>query len=291
MIAIAGRPNVGKSTFLNHVVGTKVAIVTPKPQTTRDRILGILTRGTSQFLFYDAPGIHEPRKALNKRMVREAVSALADCDACLLMSDALDPHTCLKADRLVLERVKSSGKPTVLALNKIDLANKNVLLPVMDAYARFMDFRAIVPICALTGDGVDRLLKEVEILLPVGPFLYPEDQVTDRHMRAMTAEIIREKVIMETRAELPYSTAVVVDEFKVPEYPAPVVIFATVLVERESQKPIVIGKKAQRLKRIGVLAREELEFLLRRKVYLSLHVKVDPNWPRTEAGLKRAGYG
>lgn len=286
VVAIAGRPNVGKSTLLNHLLGTKVAIVSPKPQTTRDRILGILSRPDVQVLFHDTPGIHKPVKPLNRRMLDEADAALADADVVLMMSDARDPATCLREDALVLQRVRNAGVPTLLALNKIDTVAKPHLLPLMQAYSE-VGFDAIVPVSALTGEGLEDLLKEIVSRLPFGPSMYPEDELSDRPLRFLTTEIIREKVFLCCRQEIPYSTAVSIDTFTEPEGPGAVVIEATIHVERASQKGIVIGRGGSMLKQIGTDARVDLEALLERKVMLRLFVRVDEDWAGSDATLRR----
>ncbi|HOU52383.1 MAG TPA: GTPase Era [Myxococcota bacterium] len=281
VVAIAGRPNVGKSTLLNQVLGTKIAIVTPKPQTTRDRILGILTLPDAQVLFHDTPGIHVPSKALNRRMVRLAEEALADADLVLLVTDAHDPATCLEEEALVLDRVRGAGRPTLLVLNKIDLRRKADLLPCMDRW-RSAGFEDQVPVSALTGDGVDRLIEEVRKRLPVGPPLYPEDDLSDRPVRYLASEVLREKVFLSTRQEIPYSIAVTIDQFQEPEPPRAIQIDATIHVEKESQKPIVIGRNGAMLKRIGMAARQELEAILGRSVMLRIFVRVDEDWTRSD---------
>lgn len=281
VVAIAGRPNVGKSTLLNQVLGTKIAIVTPKPQTTRDRILGILTLPDAQVLFHDTPGIHVPSKALNRRMVRLAEEALADADLVLLVTDAHDPATCLEEEALVLDRVQGAGRPTLLVLNKIDLRRKSDLLPCMDRW-RSAGFEDQVPVSALTGDGVDRLIEEVRKRLPVGPPLYPEDDLSDRPVRYLASEVLREKVFLSTRQEIPYSIAVTIDQFQEPEPPRAIQIDATIHVEKESQKPIVIGRNGAMLKRIGTAARQELEAILGRSVMLRIFVRVDEDWTRSD---------
>lgn len=287
VIAIAGRPNVGKSTLLNRLMGAKIAIVTPKPQTTRDRILGIWSQPGAQVLFHDTPGIHAPSKALNRRMVAEAEAALADADAILMMTDADDAAGCLALDDLVLQRVRAAGKPTVLALNKIDLLSRPALLPLIDAYAKAGEWIAIVPICAADGDGVDELLRVLVPLVPEGPPMYPDDELSDRPLRFLAAEIVREKLMLALRHELPYSTAVTIEEFVEPEPPAAVRISALIHVERDSQKGIVIGRGGAMLKQVGIAARADIEALVGRPVMLRLHVRVDPDWAATDGGIAR----
>jgi GTP-binding protein Era len=272
---------------MNALLGAKVAIVTPKPQTTRDRILGILTGTGFQLLFHDTPGIHEPRKALNRVMVAEAEAALADADVVLVVTDARKPAQGLRDDALVLERVAAAGKPAVLALNKIDLIEKPALLPLIDAYGHARPFAAIVPVCALAGDGLDRVRDELAARVPEGPALYPDDELSDRPMRFVVAEVVREKVMLATHQEIPYSAAVTIDEYVEGEAPAAVRISATIHVERDSQKAIVIGRAGSMLKRIGTEARHEIEGMVERKVFLKLFVKVDPAWAETEEGIRR----
>jgi len=287
VVAIAGRPNVGKSTLLNHLLGAKIAIVTPKPQTTRDRILGILTRPGVQILFQDTPGIHEPPKPLNRRMMVEAEAALEDADVILVLTDCTKAASCLKEDGLVLDRVRAAGKPVVLAINKIDLLDKPSLLPLMDAYCNRGGLDTVIPISAATGDGLDILVDEVVKHLPEGPALYPEDELSDRSLRFLAAEIVREKLTLNTRKEIPYSSAVTIDTFTEPEPPQAVTIEMTIHVERSSQKAIVIGKGGSMLKKIGMEARQDLEGLLERKVMLKLFVRVDEEWASSDAALKR----
>ncbi|NOZ00277.1 MAG: GTPase Era [Deltaproteobacteria bacterium] len=289
-VAMAGRPNVGKSTLLNRLLGSKIAIVTPKPQTTRDRILGILTMRDRQVLFQDAPGIHRSGKALNRRMVSEALAVMEDCDVVMVVTDARDPVDDLRRDEQVLQRVAAGRLPAVLALNKVDLIAKPALLPLIDAYSRRLPFKAIVPVCALNGDGLDSLLAEVTALLPEGPAMFPADQLSDRPLRFLASEFVREKVMLFTKQEVPYSTAVGIDLFEEPDPPAVVRIAATINVERSSQKAIIIGKRGAMLRRIGTAAREEMEALLGRKVYLELFVRVERDWSTSDKGLRKVGY-
>lgn len=287
VVAIAGRPNVGKSTFLNRVLGTKLAIVTPKPQTTRDRILGILTRPGFQILFTDTPGIHDAVKPLNRKMVAEADSALADADVALVVTDAHNPNKALELDKIILQRLEATRVPAILAINKIDRIDKPSLLPLIAKYAETGLFRDIIPISALDGDGVDALVTMLEPFIPEGPPMYPEDDLSDRSLRFFATEIVREKVTLLTRKEVPYSTAVTVDEFLEPEPPATVRISLTIHVERDSQKRIVIGKGGSMLTQIGVDARRDLEELIGRKVMLKLFVRVTDDWAATSDGLKK----
>lgn len=287
VVAIAGRPNVGKSTLLNRLLGMKIAIVTPKPQTTRDRILGILTGPGYQILFQDTPGLHQASKALNRRMIAEADAALQDADVVLMLTDCRDAKACVREDHLVLERVKGAAKPTILGINKIDVLAKPALLPLIAAYQGTVPFEAIVPISALSGDGTGPLVDELVKHLPEGPAMYPEDDVSDRPMRFLAAELVREKLTLFTRQEVPYSCAVTIDEFIEPAGKAAARVSATIHVERASQKAILIGRGGEMLKRIGTAAREELEPMVGRKVLLKLFVRVDEDWAASDEAMKR----
>ena len=273
-VAIVGRPNAGKSTLLNRFVGQKVAIVTSKPQTTRNRIQGIVTQPRGQVVFIDTPGVHEADSALNRQMMREVAAALEGIDVLLLMVDAIRalPHE----DALLLEKAKRFEGKTILALNKIDRIPKPKLLPLMDAFSKAFPFAALMPISALRGDGCEELLEEVFKNLPEGEPFFPEDQITDQPERFLASEIIREKAIDLTYHEVPHALAVIVDKFE--ETPKLLRIEVTMHVERDSQKKILIGHKGDMLKRIGTQARKELESLLGTKIYLGLFVKVMPNW-------------
>jgi len=287
-VAIVGLPNVGKSTLMNQLLGTKVAIATPKPQTTRFQIRGILTGPDYQVVFVDTPGIHQARDLFNRLMVEQAVRAIEEVDGVLWVVDASERRP--EAEEKILELLRRAEKPTVLALNKIDLVKKAELLPMIDYFSRIYPFRAIVPISALERDGLPDLLQEIVALLPEGPPYYPPDMVTDQPERVLAAEIIREKLFMLTRQEIPYSTAVVVEEFREDPEKNLLVIQATIYVEKDSQKGIVIGKGGQMLKKIGTLAREELEFILGKRVYLDLWVKVLKGWRKEERFLRRLEF-
>jgi GTP-binding protein Era len=273
-VAIVGRPNAGKSTLLNRLVGQKVAIVTSKPQTTRNRIQGIVTRPEGQIVFIDTPGLHSADSALGRQMMHEVAAALEGIDVLLLMVDASRslPH----ADDLLLERAKRFSGKTILAFNKVDGLAKEKLLPLIEAFHKASEFRAIVPISALKGTGCDDLLAEIVRLLPEGEPYFPEDQVTDQPQRFLAAEIVREKAIKAMYHELPYALSVRVEKFE--ESPNFLRIEATMNVERDSQKKILIGQKGEMLKKIGTEARKELEELLDTKIYLGLFVKVVPGW-------------
>jgi GTP-binding protein Era len=273
-VAIIGRPNAGKSTLLNRVVGQKVAIVTAKPQTTRNRIQGIVTRDEGQIVFIDTPGLHDADSALGRQMMHEVAAALEGIDVLLLMVDA--SRTFPHADAMLLEKARRFRGKTILALNKLDRLPKPKLLPLIDAFQKAFEFAAIVPISALKGSGCEELQKEILQQLPESEPYFPDDQVTDQPERFLAAEIIREKAIQAMYHEVPYALAVFVDKFE--EKPNLLRIFATLHVERDSQRKILIGHKGEMLKKIGTLARKELEDLLSTKVFLQTFVKVVPGW-------------
>ena len=273
-MAIIGRPNAGKSTLVNHLVGQKIAIVTSKPQTTRNRIQGIVTKPEGQIVFIDTPGLHEADSALGRQMMQEVAAALEGIDVLLLMVDASRAEP--RSDELLLEKAQRFRGKTILALNKIDRLPKPKLLPLMESFARAFDFAAILPISALTGSGCDELVKEILNHLPEGPAYFPEDQVTDQPERFLAAEIIREKAIQVMYHEVPYALAVFVEKFE--ETPKLLRIEALMNVERDSQKKILIGHKGETIKKIGTEARKELEAILGAKIYLGLYVKVAPDW-------------
>ena len=273
-VAIIGRPNAGKSTLLNRYVGQKVAIVTSKPQTTRNRIQGIVTRPEGQIVFIDTPGLHEAHTVLNRQMMREVAAALEGIDVLLMMVDAsaTPPH----ADQLLLDKAKRFEGKAILALNKTDRVPKPKLLPLLEAFAKAFPFAALVPISALKGNGCEELLAEILKQLPEGVPFFPEDQVTDQPERFLASEIVREKAIQLTYHEVPHALRVMIDKFE--ETPKILRIEATLNVERDSQKKILIGKKGEMLKKVGTEARKELETLLGTKIYLGLFVKVAPGW-------------
>src|SRR6266699_4128770 len=272
--AIIGRPNAGKSTLMNRLVGQKIAIVTSKPQTTRNRIQGIVTKPQGQIVFIDTPGLHEADSALGRQMMKEVAAALEGIDVLLLMADASQMHP--HADDLLLEKAKRFRGKTILALNKVDRLSKPKLLPLIDAFAKAFDFAAILPISALKGAGCEELLDEILKQLPEGEPYFPEDQVTDQPERFLAAEIIREKAIQVMYHEVPYALAVVVEKYE--ESPKLLRIEAVMNVERDSQKKILIGHKGETIKKIGTEARKELETILGVKIYLGLFVKVSPDW-------------
>ena len=281
-----GRPNAGKSTLLNRLVGVKLAIVSDKPQTTRHRILGVKTDDQGQVLYIDTPGIHRPLHKLNVRMVDAALESLRETD--VVVVDATNKTGA--GDNFVVARMKEAKVPVILALNKIDLLKKTDLLPLIAHYQKAMEFAAIVPISAATGENVDALEQEIRSRLPESEPLYPEDYLTDQPQRVLAAETVREKVLIHTRDELPFTTAVVIDQFEEPKSrKAPYRIFATILVESDSQKPIVVGKGGAMIKRIGTEARMDLEKALDGKVFLDLHVKVKSDWRDNERFLDELG--
>jgi len=289
-VAIIGAPNVGKSTFLNQALGFKLAITSDKPQTTRHRLLGVHNAPEVQIVFLDTPGIHAAKTALNRRMVAVAWEALAEVDAVLFMAEA-NPKGMEQAAQLA-PRLASLSTPVVLALNKIDLVpHKQALLPMLEQAASWGDWRAVVPISGLKGDGVDLLVGELAACLPEGPPLFPEEVITDLPMRFLAAELIREKVFRLTSQEVPYGVAVTVDQYLEPPEPSrPVAITATIHVERDGHKGIVIGKGGAMIKKIGTQARQDLEKLIGQQVFLDLLVRVEPKWSRREQGLSKLGY-
>jgi len=272
--AIVGRPNAGKSTLVNRLVGQKIAIVTSKPQTTRNRIQGIVNRENAQVVLIDTPGLHDAKTALNKQMMREVAAALEGIDALVLMVDATasQPHV----DNLLIDKSKRFAGKTILALNKVDKLPRQELAPLLEAFGKAHEFAAIVPISAMKGEGCNDLLAEVIKLLPHGEPYFPEDQVTDQPERFLASEIVREKAVALTYHEVPHALAVVVDKWE--ETPKLLRIQMTLTVERASQKKILIGRKGEMLKKIGTAARIELEEILNSKVYLGLFVKVSENW-------------
>jgi GTP-binding protein Era len=286
-VAIIGRPNAGKSTLLNRVLGQKIAGVTPKPQTTRRRLLGIKTLPSCQILFLDTPGIFTARDLIGERMVENAKQALRDADAALWVIDTRESLT--PEDRQIVALLRTFGGRVVVALNKIDVGAKQRLLPLMREVADLLPESQPIPISALQGENLDVLLRAVEAALPVGPAFYPADDLTDESERAVVGEIIREKVMLETRAEVPYAVAVTVDAFEEKAGRDVAVIRATIHVERPSQKTIVVGRQGSRIKAIGQAARAEIEELLGKRVFLELFVRVQEDWTKSPARLKEFG--
>jgi len=287
-IAIIGAPNVGKSTLLNRILGQKISITSKKPQTTRNRILGVVHRPAAQLVFIDTPGVHKANRPLNVRIVEAALGSVAEVDLVLFLVDVTRPDP--ESEELMLRNIGDRRKPTVLALNKIDKIEKSALLEIIDHWSKMYSFEAIVPISALEGTQVDRLLEAMENRLPEGPPYFPEDTLTDVPERFVVAELIREKVLRLTGEEIPYAVAVTVESFKEEKDGALVRIHAVIHVERHSQKGIVIGKGGKKLKAIGSLAREEIEYFLGTRVYLKLFVRVQKNWSRDTRALRRFGY-
>jgi GTP-binding protein Era len=286
-VAIVGRPNVGKSTLLNQLLGQKIAIVSPKPQTTRNRITGILTTENSQIVFLDTPGIHHPRSLINRRMVDVALNTLGEVDGVLWLVDAREGMR--RDDEGIAAQLKDSRATTVILLNKTDAVAKGKLLPLIERCATLLPGREIIPISALKGDNVPLVLDRIEKLLPEGPRYYPEGEVTDQTERFLATEIVREKIFLRTREEIPYGTAVTIDEFLEKEEKSLIVIKATIHVDREAHKPILIGKKGSMLKEIGTQAREELERLLGCRIFLELFIRVDSGWTQDPNALTELG--
>jgi GTPase len=286
-IAIVGRPNVGKSTLLNQLLGQKIAIVSPKPQTTRNRIAGIRTTDRSQTVFLDTPGIHRARSLINRRMVDVALATLGEVDGILWVADAREGLR--KDDDEIAERLKPLKATVIVLLNKIDAVAKGKLLPLIQRLAELLPGREIIPISALKNDGVALVLDRIGKLLPEGPRYYSEGEVTDQTERFLAAEIVREKVFLRTREEIPYGTAVTIDEFTEKEEKNLIVITATIHVERETHKPILIGKRGAMLKEIGTEARVELEKILGCKIFLELFIRVDPGWTQDPNALSEMG--
>ncbi|GAB4268997.1 MAG: GTPase Era [Deferrisomatales bacterium] len=282
-IGLLGRPNVGKSTLLNRILGQKLAITSPKPQTTRNRIAGVLNRGHVQLVLFDTPGVHEGTKLINRYMVREALACLPDVDAAVLLVDATEPPG--PDDEALARRLREARVPILLAVNKVDVGT----VPT-EAFAGLLPFHSVHRVSALTGQGVETLLDTLAALLPEGPEYYPEDMLTDRTERFIAQEFIREKLFELTGEEIPYAVAVTVESWKEKPGEDLVVIHATIHVERDSQKGIVIGKGGRLIKEVGKRARLDLEALLGVRVYLDLHVSVDRNWTKNPQALRRYGY-
>ena len=287
-IAVIGRPNVGKSTLINQLIGQKIAIMSDKPQTTRTRILCILTQPDAQVILLDTPGVHKPLSKLGEYMDRSITNTLKEVDAIFFVVDVTEKPG--PGERFIMERLEKTKKPVILVLNKIDLVTKEALLPIIAAYSKDREFAAVVPISALAEDNLDALLAEAKKHLPEGPAYYPEDMVTDQPERLIAAELVREKVLSLTRDEVPHSIAVDVDEMTTRPN-NDVYIRATIYVERDSQKGIVIGHKGAMLKEIGRLARPDIEMMIGNKVYLDLWVKVRKDWRNRDAILKSLGFG
>jgi len=291
-VALVGRPNAGKSTLLNKLVGQKVAIVSDKPQTTRNRIVGVRNYadaviGEGQIVFVDTPGVHKPLHRLNVRMVDAALDTLKEVDVIAVVVDGSEPGGA--GDDYLMEIIRKSKVPRVLVLNKVDIADKGLLLPRLAEYDKTVGFADLVPVSALTGENVDRLEKVLLSHLPEGDPIYPDDYLTDQPERFFVAELVREQVLQQTRDELPFSTAVVVDKFEEADAKGLMRFFCTILVDRESQKPILVGRAGARIKEIGTKARKELEQFFDARVFLDLHVKVREGWREDERMLDSLG--
>ncbi len=287
-VSIVGRPNVGKSTLLNRILGQKIAITSPKPQTTRNRILGIHSFTGGQILFLDTPGIHSARGRLSKFMVDQALSACSEVDLVLFLVEA--NRTPGEGEDFILEVLRRGNSPVLLVINKIDRIGKTALLPLIDAYAKRFPFQAIIPVSALDGEGVDDLVAAVVQRLPLGPGYYPPDMITDLPERFIAAEMIREQVLRQTREEIPYGVAVTVEAFEEKPERNLVVINAVIHVERESHKRIVVGKGGAVVRAIGRAARLDIEKLLDCRVFLEVFIRIDRNWTDSGRLLKEFGY-
>ena len=285
-IAIVGRPNVGKSTLLNSILGEKVAIVSSKPQTTRNRIIGIHTKGDDQYVFLDTPGIFKPRNTLGNFMVKTANSSMQDADAVILVVDTGKPVS--DVEKNVIEYLKRTETPSVLALNKIDMYRREQIAETIAEYAELHAFSAVVPICAKNGKGVEEVLDECSPFLQESDFFFPEDMVTDQSERQVAAEVIREKLLRTLNKEIPHGVAVAIEEFK--DEGSLVSIRAEIYCEKASHKGIIVGKNGEELKRVGSYARADLEAILGAKVYLNLWVKVKENWRDSQRGITDFGY-
>ncbi|HHW19833.1 MAG TPA: GTPase Era [Thermodesulfovibrio thiophilus] len=284
-VAIIGKPNVGKSTLLNTILGEKVSIVTEKPQTTRNKIIGIKNFPDAQIIFIDTPGIHRPKHKLGQFMVKQSYEAMDIVDIIVFM---VEPEPLKEAELLIIEKLKKFNKPVILVINKIDTIAKQNLLPLIDIYKDWYPFKEIIPISALKSDGVQNLLEIIISYLPEGQKLYPEDMLTDQMERFMVSEFIREKIMKYTMDEIPYSVAVQIERWE--ETKKLIKISANIYVEREGQKIIIIGKKGERLKKIATEARLEIEKFLGTKVFLEVWVKVRKKWRQKDMLLKALGY-
>lgn len=287
-ISIIGRPNVGKSTFLNRVVGQKIAIMSDKPQTTRNKVQGVVTTDDAQMIYIDTPGIHKPKHRLGDFMVKVARNTLSEVDVIMFMVNATEKIG--PGDRFIIEMLKNTKTPVFLIINKIDLVHPDELLEIIVSYQEEYDFAEVVPISALNGNNTENLLTTLKKYLPEGPKYYPDEQVTDHPERFIISEFIREKVLHLTREEIPHSIAVAIEQIKRDEDRDLVNIMATIIVERDSQKGIVIGKQGSLLKEIGTKSRKDIEMLLGSKVFLELWVKVQKDWRNRPARLKEFGF-
>ena len=287
IVTICGRPNVGKSTLTNALVGEKIAIVSAKPQTTRNRITGIVNKGETQFVLLDTPGYIKPRNALGDYMVEVVRRSVTEVDCIVFMAEPADEPG--PGEKALIERFEGSGVPVILALNKIDTVEKEALLPVIAAYSQLYPFETVVPVSAKTGDGLDILLEEMEKYASEGPHYFPEDMITDQPERQICAEFIREKILRNLEKEIPHGTAVEISRFSERE-DGVAEIEATIYCEKASHKGIIIGKKGEMLKKIGMEAREDMEALLGEKVFLQTWIKVKENWRDSEIQVKNFGF-
>ncbi|MDP4162127.1 MAG: GTPase Era [Bacillota bacterium] len=287
-ISIIGRPNVGKSTFLNRVIGQKIAIMSDKPQTTRNKVQGVLTLDEAQLIFIDTPGIHKPKHKLGDFMVKVAQNTLKEVDIVLFMVNAVEGFG--RGEEFIIEKFQSIQTPVFLVINKIDQLHPDELFTVIESYKEKYEFKEIIPISALEGNNVERLLEQIQRYLPEGPQFYPADQVTDHPERFIVSELIREKVLHLTREEIPHSLAVMIDKMERRDDKEIVNVMATIIVERDSQKGIVIGKQGAMLKEIGKRARYDIENLLGSKVFLEIWVKVQKDWRNKASQLRDFGF-
>ena len=286
-VAIVGRPNVGKSTFMNYVLGQKIAIMSDKAQTTRNKIQGVYTKDDAQIVFLDTPGIHKPKHELGEFMVKSAYSALKEVDAVLFMVNVSEKRG--PGDDFIIEKLKGIKTPIFLVLNKIDLVTPEVLLERVESYKDALDFAGVFPISVLQGNNVNELMEGLINALPEGPQYYPADQITDHPEYFVVSELIREKILQLTQEEIPHSVAVTVDKMQKDEFDK-VHVYANIIVERKSQKGIIIGKGGRLLKEIGTRARHDIQQLLGNKVYLELWVKVEKDWRKRKSNLQEYGY-
>ncbi len=285
--AIIGAPNAGKSTLLNHILGQKIAITSKKPQTTRDRILGIANNEKSQIIFLDTPGIHKATTLLNRKIVEQAVQAVRDVDIILFMKDVSSKKG-REAEEIIARQLVQADKDVILVLNKIDLIKKSAILPIIEQSKEIFDFKSVIPVSAKKGMQIDKLLLEIEKILPQGNPLFPKDMFTDVSERFLVQELIREKIFRLTGMEIPYSTAVTIDSFK--NRKKVIHIHATIHVNRKSQKGIILGKKGAMIRSIGEKARFDIEKMTNSKVFLELFVRVTKDWTRNERHLNEFGY-
>ncbi|WP_313798238.1 GTPase Era [Cytobacillus sp.] len=287
-ISIIGRPNVGKSTFLNRVIGQKIAIMSDKPQTTRNKVQGVLTTDDAQFIFIDTPGIHKPKHKLGDFMMKVAQNTLKEVDVILFMVNAEEGYG--RGEEFILEKFQSVRTPIFLVINKIDKIHPDKLMTLIESYKEKYEFSEIIPISALEGNNVETLLGQIKTYIPEGPQYYPADQVTDHPERFIVSELIREKALHLTREEIPHSLAVLIDKMERRDDKDVVHVMATIIVERDSQKGIVIGKQGKMLKEIGQRARLDIENLLGSKVFLELWVKVQKDWRNKMSQLRDFGF-